>query len=150
MRWYWLLWMDTFHDSPDFPWRRHNSLLANPFPMHDFNVKIILDKKFTNSSSIVLTRLSGPHSRPATSQKMWYSRESNPDLWICSHELWPLTAQPWPQVFEPLYIYYLQIPVLTLHTFTLHSCSSISSKSDGCLCYLPVVHFKMPQVAKAT
>jgi hypothetical protein len=34
--------------------------------------------------SIVVTRLSGPRSRPATSQKIWYRRESNPeplDLW---------------------------------------------------------------------
>jgi hypothetical protein len=29
---------------------------------------------------VVLTRLSGPRSRPTTSQK----------IWICSHELWPL------------------------------------------------------------
>jgi hypothetical protein len=34
----------------------------------------------SSSSSVVLTRLSGPRS----------SRESNPDLWICSQELWPL------------------------------------------------------------
>jgi hypothetical protein len=44
----------------------------------------------SSSSSVVLTRLSGPHSRPITSQKMSYHRESNPDLWICSQELWPL------------------------------------------------------------
>jgi hypothetical protein len=37
-----------------------------------------------SSSSIVLTRLSGPRSRPTTSQKIW----SNLDLWICSQELW--------------------------------------------------------------
>jgi hypothetical protein len=43
-----------------------------------------------SSSSIVLTRLSGPRSRPTTSQKIWWRRESNPDLWICSQELWPL------------------------------------------------------------
>jgi hypothetical protein len=40
-------------------------------------------------SSVVLTRLSGPLSRP-TSQKIWQYRESNLDLWICSQELWPL------------------------------------------------------------
>jgi hypothetical protein len=43
-----------------------------------------------NSSSVVLMRLSGPRSRPTTSQKIWQRRESNLDLWICSHELWPL------------------------------------------------------------
>jgi hypothetical protein len=33
---------------------------------------------------------SGPCSRPITSQKILQHRESNPDLWICSQELWPL------------------------------------------------------------
>jgi hypothetical protein len=31
-------------------------------------------------------RLSGPRSRPTTSQKIWMRRESNADLWICSQE----------------------------------------------------------------
>jgi hypothetical protein len=44
----------------------------------------------SSSSSVVLTRLSGPRSRPTTSQKIWQRRESNPDLWICSQELWPV------------------------------------------------------------
>jgi hypothetical protein len=35
-------------------------------------------------------RLRGPRSRPTTSQKTSKSREWNPDLWICSQELWPL------------------------------------------------------------
>jgi hypothetical protein len=43
-----------------------------------------------SSSSSVLTRLSGPRSRPTTSQEIWWLRESNPELWICSQELWPL------------------------------------------------------------
>jgi hypothetical protein len=43
-----------------------------------------------SSSSVLLTRLSAPPSRPTTSQKIFYHRESNPDLWICSQELWPL------------------------------------------------------------
>jgi hypothetical protein len=43
-----------------------------------------------SSSSIVLTRLSGLRSRPTTSQKIWKRRESNPALWICSQDLWPL------------------------------------------------------------
>jgi hypothetical protein len=34
--------------------------------------------------------LNEPRSRPLTSLKIWYCRELNPDLWICSQELWPL------------------------------------------------------------
>jgi hypothetical protein len=44
----------------------------------------------SSSSSVVLTRLSGPHSRPSASQKIWYHRELNPTLLICSQELWLL------------------------------------------------------------
>jgi hypothetical protein len=33
-----------------------------------------------SSSSIVLTRMSGPRYRPTTCQKIWLRRESNPDL----------------------------------------------------------------------
>jgi hypothetical protein len=40
-----------------------------------------------SSSSIVLTRLSGPCSRLTTAQKIWQRRESNSDLWISSQEL---------------------------------------------------------------
>jgi hypothetical protein len=43
-----------------------------------------------SSSWIVLARLNGPRSTPATSQKIWKRWESIPDLWICSQELWPL------------------------------------------------------------
>jgi hypothetical protein len=43
-----------------------------------------------SSSSIVITRLSGPRSRPTISQKIWVRRESNSDLCICSQELRPL------------------------------------------------------------
>jgi hypothetical protein len=39
-----------------------------------------------DSSSVVLTRLSGLRSRAIASQR----RESNQDFWICSQELWPL------------------------------------------------------------
>jgi hypothetical protein len=42
---------------------------------------------FPSSSSIVLTGLSGPRSRPTTFHKICNSRESNQDLWICSQEL---------------------------------------------------------------
>jgi hypothetical protein len=38
-----------------------------------------------SSSSVVLTMLSGPRSRPTTSQEIWYGRESNPDLWPSDH-----------------------------------------------------------------
>jgi hypothetical protein len=44
----------------------------------------------SSSSSFVLTWLSGPRSRPADSQKIWYLLQWNPDLWICSQKLWPL------------------------------------------------------------
>jgi hypothetical protein len=43
----------------------------------------------SSSSSIVLTRLSGPRSRPTTFS-FWQCRESNPGLRICSQELWPV------------------------------------------------------------
>jgi hypothetical protein len=43
-----------------------------------------------SSSSFVLTRLSGPRSSTTTFQKIWQRWESNPDLWICSQERWPL------------------------------------------------------------
>jgi hypothetical protein len=38
----------------------------------------------SSSSSVALTRLSGPCSRPITSQRIWWRRESNLGLWICS------------------------------------------------------------------
>jgi hypothetical protein len=39
----------------------------------------------SSSSSVILTRLSGPRSRPTISQKIWQPRESNPG---------PLDQQP--------------------------------------------------------
>jgi hypothetical protein len=45
---------------------------------------------FPSSFSVALTRLSGPRSRPTTSQEIWQRRESSPDFWICSQEPWPL------------------------------------------------------------
>jgi hypothetical protein len=61
-----------------------------------------------NSFSVVLTRLSGPRSRPTTSQKVWWRRESKPDLWICSQELWPLDNRGgrYICIIYILYIYY--------------------------------------------
>jgi hypothetical protein len=44
----------------------------------------------SSSFPIVFTRLSEPRSRPSNSQKIWWRRESNPDFWICSQELWTL------------------------------------------------------------
>jgi hypothetical protein len=38
----------------------------------------------SSSYSVILTRLSGPRSRPTTSQKIWYRTR---DLWNCSQEL---------------------------------------------------------------
>jgi hypothetical protein len=43
-----------------------------------------------SSTSVVLTRFSEPRSRPTIYQKIWWHREPNPDLGICSQELWPL------------------------------------------------------------
>jgi hypothetical protein len=40
--------------------------------------------------SIVLTRVSEPDSKSATSQEICLRRESNTDLWICSQKFWPL------------------------------------------------------------
>jgi hypothetical protein len=45
---------------------------------------------FQSRSSVVLTRLSGPRSTPATSQNIWKCQESNLDLCMCSQEPWPL------------------------------------------------------------
>jgi hypothetical protein len=55
---------------------RPYSRLSRPEPLHFL----------PSSSSIVLRRLGGPRSSPTTSQKIWWRRESNPDLWICSQE----------------------------------------------------------------
>jgi hypothetical protein len=55
----------------------------------------LLSSTFLPSSyKIVLRMLSGPSSGPTTSQKMWWRRESNPDLWICSQEFWSLDRRP--------------------------------------------------------
>jgi hypothetical protein len=49
-----------------------------------------LDRSSRFFFQVVLTRLNGPRSRPTSSQKIWKRRESNPDLRICSQELWSL------------------------------------------------------------
>jgi hypothetical protein len=60
----------------------------------------------SSSSSIIPMRLSRPHSRPTTSQKLWYRRQLNPDLWICSQELWPLDHRGGRCLYETAYIYH--------------------------------------------
>ena len=47
---------------------------------------------YSSSSSIDLTRLSGPRSRPTTTQKIWQRRESNPRPLYLQPET--LTARP--------------------------------------------------------
>jgi hypothetical protein len=52
----------------------------------------------SSSSSIVLTSLGEPCSRPTTTQKIWWGREPNLHLWICSHKLWPLDHRGGPNL----------------------------------------------------
>jgi hypothetical protein len=47
----------------------------------------ILDRNWPDHE---LMRLSGPRSRPTTTQKICSTRNWTWDLWICSQELWPL------------------------------------------------------------
>jgi hypothetical protein len=61
----------------------------------------------SSSSSIALTRLSGPRFRHTIFQKIWQSRETNPDLWICSQELWPLDHRGDPMIINILKNYYI-------------------------------------------
>jgi hypothetical protein len=58
----------------------------------------------SGSSSVVLTRLSGLLSWPTASQKIWYRRESNPELWLCNQELWPLDHRG-GHIYIYIYIY---------------------------------------------
>jgi hypothetical protein len=58
------------HDGSARPYSRFSR--PKPLPFH------------SSSSSIVLTRLSGPRFRSTTSQR----RESNTGLWVCRQELW--------------------------------------------------------------
>jgi hypothetical protein len=53
-----------------------------------------------SSSSIVLTRLSGPRSRPNTSHKVCSAGNRTRDLSICSQELWPLDHRGGPVALE--------------------------------------------------
>jgi hypothetical protein len=64
-----------------------------------------------SSSSIVLTRLSGPRSRPTTFQR----RESKPDLWICSQELWPLDHRGVYFLLRNIYKFSLYLTGIALH-----------------------------------
>jgi hypothetical protein len=75
---------------------RPYSRLSRPQPLLFFSI----------SFSIVLTRLSGPRSRPTTSQKIWLRRESNLAFWICSHELWSLDHRGWHTIIDyPSHLY---------------------------------------------
>jgi hypothetical protein len=64
-----------------------------------------------SSSSVVLTSMSGPRSRPTTSEKIWKRRESNSDLWICSQEVWPLYHRAGPYMSN-VSLYRLLVTVL--------------------------------------
>jgi hypothetical protein len=79
-----------------------------------------------SSSSIVLMRLSGPRSRPTISQKIWYRRKSNPDLWICSQELWPLDHRGGPNYYLRIFI----IDVITLLIYKYIKMNSINKLSS--------------------
>jgi hypothetical protein len=59
----------------------------------------------SNSSTVVLTWLSGLRSTPTTSQKIWYRWQSKPDLWICRQELWPLDHRGGLLSSTSIYIY---------------------------------------------
>jgi hypothetical protein len=55
----------------------HDQHDKSPWPLFRFSRPEPL-LFFPSNSSVVLTRLSGPRSRPTTSQKIWWRRESNP------------------------------------------------------------------------
>jgi hypothetical protein len=55
----------------------------------------------TSSSSIVLTKLSGPRSRPPLLRKSGSAGNITRDLWICSQELWPLDHRGGPIGVSP-------------------------------------------------
>jgi hypothetical protein len=68
---------------------------------------------FASSSPVVLESLSGPRSRPTIYQKTWQCRDSNPDIGICSQELWPLDLEGGPNygtLVFPSFINLLPIP----------------------------------------
>jgi hypothetical protein len=85
-----------------------------------------------STSTIVLTKLSRPRSRPTTSQKIWYSREPKPELWPCIQELWPLEHRGGlPQ--HLIHIKCQQITHVVKHsTFVTGNCVMIKT-----LCYKP-------------
>jgi hypothetical protein len=94
----------------------------------------------SSSSSIVLTRLSGPSSRLTISQRIEYSREPNTDIRICSQKLWPQdhrgknrrkdipeTGRGGPQSCEMLRIQHCLDNRLTVNCEILATCSSTYS-----------------------
>jgi hypothetical protein len=54
-----------------------------------------------SSSSVVLTRLSGPRFRPITFFFFVVPRNRTQDLWICSQELWSLDHRGGPRYHVP-------------------------------------------------
>jgi hypothetical protein len=85
--------------------RRFTAKLVTTFANRGFHVVSVTDLYdsilgfldfLSSSSSVVLKRLNGSRSRHTTSQKIWLLRESNPDLWSCSQELWPLDHRGGP------------------------------------------------------
>jgi hypothetical protein len=64
--------LNYFNKTPT--WRKYNNIYNTHTHIYIIYVYIFLP----SSSSVVLTRLSGPLSRPTASQKIWKRRESNP------------------------------------------------------------------------
>jgi hypothetical protein len=66
---------------------------------------------FRPNSSVILTRLSRPRSRLTISQKKTGSAGNRTwDLWICSHELWPLDHKGGPRFTK----------LMLKHSYPLH------------------------------
>jgi hypothetical protein len=95
-----------------------------------------------SSSSVVFTRLSWPGSRPSASQKIWWCRESNPDLWISSLELLPLDHSGGSprfllNTFPPLHINWLMLST------TSHEYHAQMSNVKHLLYYYTALHFSI-------
>jgi hypothetical protein len=53
-----------------------------------------------SSSSFIVARLSGPHSRPTAIRKSGSNRNQTWDLWVCSQELWQPDHSVGPMTFS--------------------------------------------------
>jgi hypothetical protein len=89
-------------------------------------------------------RLSDPRSGPTTSQEIW----SNPDLWICSQELWPLDHRGgqnlcfsapscWWMWLVTFFCLLMSLYVCLLVPFSFHIVNIV----DNCLPYFGKVYF---------